>query len=127
MVLCWVAFASSLCLHPHIPTAQHTSEKPARRASRGTRDSRKALVLQGSFHSRREQMRWDSLAVKRDGERETGLQICQELAAAANELHIKPQISQSIWLPAAEWTQPNCGVHALYASCFSYFWPPSFL
>lgn len=53
-------------------------------------DSQKALVLQGSFHARREQMRWDSLAVKRDSKRETGLQICQEPAATANELHVKP-------------------------------------
>lgn len=85
--------------HPCSPTL---IPKACRRARRGTGESQKASVLWGSFHARREQMCWHLLAVKRAGKQEAGLQGCQEPAAAVNELHLQPQMSQSIWLPAAE-------------------------
>lgn len=83
------------CSPAHIP-------KACRRAIKGTGQSQKASALWGSFHARREQTCWHLLAVKRAGKQETGLQVCQEPADAANELHLQPQMSRSIWLPAAE-------------------------
>lgn len=92
----------SVCSLSMLPPSHPHSPAHIQKARRGTGDSKKALALWDRCHARREQVCWDSLAVKRDGKGETGLQVCQEPAATENKLHFQPQMYWSTWLPAAE-------------------------